>query len=99
MPAVWKEKITGKGVLKYRHPDVVEGFDFLASIERIQTLQDTFKVKGKFISMMGPMIDYSELGYPSWEDFLRDTENNMIPLKEIADEIFIEVTKVLVKKA
>lgn len=96
--AKWKEMQTEKGVLKYRHPDIVEGFDFLAAIDRIESLQDAYKVKGKFISKMQNMIDYSALGYSSWEEFLEDRENNLVAMAKIADEVFVEITKTLGKK-
>jgi hypothetical protein len=96
--ASWKEKKTEKGVLKYRHPNIVEGYDFLAAIDKIQTLQDAFKVKGNFISKMQSMIDYNSIGYASWEDFLDDRENNLVAMAEIADEVFVEITKTLGKK-
>lgn len=98
MAVKWFDKQTDKGVLKYRYPNIQEGFDFLSAIQEIRTLQDSFRVKGNFIGKMKSMIDYASLGYESWEDFLDDRDNNFDAMKDIADEVFIEVTKVLTKK-
>lgn len=94
----WKEIETPGGILKYRLPDIAEGFDFLAVIERISCAQDVFKIKGNFSRMMGPMIDYNGLGYASYDEFLRDRENNTAAMAAIADEFFIEITRALGKK-
>lgn len=93
-----KEKQTLKGVLKYRMPNVIEGFDFLSMVEGIKNGADLFRVKGKFISKMDSLIDYSACGYGSWDELLNDKEAMFHPLSEIAQEIFDDVTAVLVKK-
>ena len=93
-----KEKQTAKGVLKYRMPNVIEGFEFLSMIESIKTGTDLFKVKGKFISKMDNIVDYSLCDYKSWDELINDKENMFHPLSEIAQEIFNDVTAVLVKK-
>lgn len=93
-----KEKQTPKGVLKYRMPNVIEGFEFLSMVESIRTGADLFKVKGKFIGKMGGLIDYSSCGYQSWNELINDKEAMFHPLSEIAQEIFDDVTAVLVKK-
>lgn len=98
--AKWKEKTTPKGVLKYRMPNIAEGYFYLSAITsiKINTMGDAFTIKGTFIPQMKELIDFSGLGYESYDDFLEDLENNFIPTKEIADEIFIAVTSVLGKK-
>lgn len=98
MAEKWLEKKTEKGVLKYRYPSIVEGFEFLSCVERITSLQDAYKVKGNFVSKMQNMIDFASIGYESWEDFLDDRDNNFSAVAEIADEVFIEVMKALRKK-
>lgn len=94
----WKEIETPKGILKYRMPDISEGFDFLSSISKLETAQDVFKMKGTFASKMGSMIDYGSLDYESYADFLSDLDNNYVAFAKIADEVFIEITKALGKK-
>jgi hypothetical protein len=94
----WKEKQTEKGVLKYRLPNISEGYHFLAAIQKITNARDVFTVKGDFIAKMGPMVDFKSLNYDSYEEFLNDRDNNMIPMSEIADEVFVEITKALGKK-
>lgn len=98
MAQKWFEKNTEKGVLKYRLPNIEEGFEFLSSVERIQSLQDAYKVKGKFVPKMKFLIDYGSIGYKSWEEFLDDKDNNFVAVAEIADEIFVDIVKVLGKK-
>ena len=93
-----KEIKTNKGSLKYRLPNIAEGFEFLSMIETIKTGSDFFKVKGKFISKMDSLIDYSSCGYNSWDELLNDKDNMFHPLSEIAQEIFDDITGVLVKK-
>jgi len=93
-----KEKNTPKGILKYRMPNVIEGFEFLSMIETIKTGGDLFRIKGKFINKMDSLIDYKSCGYQSWEELISDKENMFHPLSEIAQEIFDDVTGVLVKK-
>lgn len=94
----WKEIETPKGILKYRFPNCAEGYDFLAAIEKIGCAQDVFRIKGSFARMMGPMIDYSSMGYASYDEFLEDRENNMVHMAQIADDVFVEITKTLGKK-
>jgi hypothetical protein len=94
----WKEKETAKGQLKYRLPNVAEGYDFLSAIEKIENAQDAFKIKGKFISKLENLVDHKSLGYASFEELLEDDENNFVVLGQIADEIFIAITKALGKK-
>lgn len=94
----WKEIETPKGILKYRYPDISEGFDFLAQIQKIDKAQDVFKVKGTFARLMGDMIDWNAMNYESYGDFLSDLDNNYIPMARICDEVFVEITKALGKK-
>lgn len=94
----WLEKNTVKGNLKYRMPNIVEGYEFLSMVETIKNGADLFKVKGKFISKMAPLIDYSSCGYSSWDEVINDKEVMFHPLSEIAQELFDDVTAVLVKK-
>jgi hypothetical protein len=95
---VWLEKKTDKGVLKYRMPNIIEGYEFLSMVETIKNGADLFRVKGKFISKMSPLIDYSSCGYSSWEDLINDKQVMFHPLSDIAQELFDDVTAVLVKK-
>jgi hypothetical protein len=93
-----KEKSTSKGVLKYRMPNVVEGFEFLSMIGSISSGKDIFKMKANFISKIEPLVDYSSCEYKDWNELISDKETMFHPLSEIAQEIFDDITGVLVKK-
>lgn len=95
---MWKEIETPKGKLKYRFPDISEGFYFLSAIQKINNHQDVFKIKGDFISKMEPMVDYKSLGYETYSEFLHDRDNNTLAMTKIADEVFVEITRTLGKK-
>jgi hypothetical protein len=94
----WLEKNTKKGVLKYRMPNIVEGFEFLSMIEAIKTSGDFYRVKGKFIAGMSCLLDYSALGYDGYDKLLEDKENMLHPMSEIAQEVFNDITGALAKK-
>jgi hypothetical protein len=91
------EKKTAKGVIKYRMPDIVEGYDFLALMEGKADQSSLFKMKARFIRAIGSMIDLCGI-YPTYEDALKDKDNMMQPLGEIADEVLTDITKALAKK-
>lgn len=93
------QKQTKKGVLKYRHPDIQEGYEFLAAIDKSENGQDVFRIKGKYIGMLCEMIEWSELGYSSYKEFLADRENNAMAVTEIVNEIFNEITGIFGKKS
>ena len=94
----YSEKKTEKGVLKYRMPNIEEGYYFLSAIEKMGNAQDVWKAKGKFISMMAEMLDYKEIGYESYDDFLHDRDNNGEAVSEIVTEVFEVITRDLAKK-
>lgn len=96
--ASWKEKSTSKGVLKYRMPNIAEGYEFLALVDQLKTASDVISVKGKFLNNMGKLIDYKELGYKAWDDVLEDKEAMTIPLSEIVHELFSDITGAFAKK-
>ena len=79
-------------------PNVIEGFEFLSMVETMRSGSDLFKLKAKFISKMESLVDYSACGYQSWDELIVDKENVFHPLSEIAQEIFDDITGVLVKK-
>lgn len=95
----WLEKETANGVLKYRMPDISEGYFFLAEIEQMKNAQDIFKCKGTFIKMMGDMILFKELGYSDYKEFLSDRENNEQAMNEIVSDVFDTITRGLAKKS
>lgn len=95
---VWKEKTTNKGVLKYRMPNIAEGYAFLALVDRMQSVGDMIAVKGKFLMQMSHLLDYSALGYSSYEEVLNDKENMTLPLAEIVTELFADITGAFEKK-
>jgi hypothetical protein len=93
-----KEIKTKKGLIKYRLPNIVEGFEFLAMIDAIKTNSDFFKVKAKFIANLGSLLDYSDCGYKSYDELLLDKDNMMFPLSQISQEVFDDITGALAKK-
>jgi hypothetical protein len=94
----WLEKKTSKGTLKYRLPNVVEGYEFLALVENTQGTSGFFKAKAKFISNLAPLLDYTNCGYPSFDDLLNDKENMMQPLSEISQEVLDDIMAAFSKK-
>jgi hypothetical protein len=94
----WLEKKTDKGILKYRMPNIHEGYSFLSLVERIETAQDLWRIKGKFIESMSSLIDFKSIGYSSYDDFLSDKENNSEACADICDEVFNDVTSIVKKK-
>jgi hypothetical protein len=94
----WQEKKTEKGIVKYRMPNIVEGYEFLALVENINGASGFFRAKAKFIANLAPLLDYSSCGYASFDDLLDDKDNMMAPLSEISQEIFDDITSALAKK-
>ncbi|MCS6281436.1 MAG: hypothetical protein HUM72_12460 [Dolichospermum sp.] len=94
----WIEKSTLKGTLKYRMPNVVEGYEFLSMIETVSGAAGYFKGKAKFISNLGPLLDFSACGYKDYSELLMDKENMMSPLTEIAQDVLTDITDALAKK-
>lgn len=89
---------TPKGVLKYRLPNIPEGFVFLSLIDKITNYKDALIMKGKFAEHMDKVIDWAGLGYPTYTDFLKDKENNYKAVSKIADEIYVDLGDTLGKK-
>ena len=94
----WQEKKTEKGVLKYRMPNIVEGYEFLSMVESVDGASGFFKAKAKFIANLSPLLDYSLLGYSDYSELLEDKTNMMHPLSEISQEVFDDITGALAKK-
>lgn len=94
----WLEKKTEKGILKYRMPNVVEGYEFLSMIESVNGASGFFKAKAKFIANLSPLLDYSAFEYKSFDELLNDKETMFKPLSEISQEVFDDITGVLAKK-
>lgn len=91
----WKELETPKGILKYRLPNVAEGFNFLSAV---MSNDGILSMKSEFTKYMGEMIDYKSLGYLSYDEFLTDIENNIAPMAKITDEVYQSVIGALAKK-
>ena len=91
----WKEIETTKGVLKYRMPNVAEGFTFLSAI---MTNKDVLSMKASFANCMSEMIDFKSIGYDSYTEFLNDIENNITPMAKITDDVYQSVIGALAKK-
>jgi hypothetical protein len=94
----WKEKKTDKGVLKYRMPNVVEGFDLLGLLDLGKDDKNAFRIKAKFISNMGNLVDVSGCSYASYDDAINDRDVMIAPLSEIADEVFTDLIGAIGKK-
>jgi hypothetical protein len=94
----WLEKNTDKGVLKYRMPNVVEGYEFLSMIEAVSDSAGFFKAKARFIANLGPLLDFSACGYSNYSELLDDKKAMMHPLSEISQELFDDITEALQKK-
>jgi hypothetical protein len=94
-----KEIKTNKGVLKYRLPNIAEGYEYLAACDSVKTGSDVHRVIGRFISMMSDLIDYKSVGYETYQEALEDKENMYEPLSFIAREIFDDILAVLAKKS
>jgi len=94
----WLEKKTDKGVLKYRMPNIQEGYSFLSLVDKVETAQDLWKIKSKFLNIMSDLIDFKSLNYSSYEDFLNDKSNNSEACADISDEVFVDVTSIIKKK-
>lgn len=94
----WKEKKTDKGVIKYRMPNIVEGFDLLGLLDLGKDEKNPFRIKAKFISSMGNLVDLSGCEHKSYDEALNDRDAMIIPLSEIADEVFSDLIGAIGKK-
>ena len=94
----WLEKKTEKGVLKYRMPNIVEGYEFLSMIEAVNGSSGFFKAKARFIENLYPLLDYKHLGYADYSEVLDDKSTMLHPLSEISQEVFDDITGALAKK-
>lgn len=95
---IWLEKQTSKGVLKYRMPNISEGYHFLSMSEDIGTARGILALTGKIIETMGNLVNTSSVGYDSYTEMLNDKENMWKPLTEISNEIINDINGVLIKK-
>jgi hypothetical protein len=92
-------KQTKKGVLKYRLPNIAEGYEYLALIDTVEKNSDLFKIKAQFIMKMSDLLEWKELGYESYNEVLNDKENMKTILSDIASEIFSDITGTFEKKS
>lgn len=93
-------KQTEKGVLKYRMPNILESYDILECSGITEGKPSQLKMKRNIIASMGYLIDFSEVeGVSSYDDLLNDTENMIIPLGEIADEVIVKAFSAFKKKS
>ena len=93
------EKQTEKGVLKYRMPNVLEVYDLLDVSGVNNGVVDTLKIKRNVIQNMSAMIDFSEIkDADSYEAVLNMTDEMILPLSDIADEIIGKIFEVFKKK-
>jgi hypothetical protein len=93
-----KEKKTAKGILKYRMPNIAEGYYYLSLCDQVKTGADVMRIRGKFISNMKDLLDFSSLGYSSYDEVLSDKDSMYVALSEIAEEIYQDIMDCLAKK-
>lgn len=94
------EKKTEKGVLKYRMPNILESYDILECSGITEGKPSQLKMKRNIIASMGYLIDFSGVeGVESYDDLLNDTENMIVPLGEIADEVIVKAFSAFKKKS
>lgn len=93
-----KEKQTAKGVLKYRMPNIAEGYYYLSLCDQVKTGADILRIRGKFIENMSSLLDISSLGFKDYNEALEDKDNMYVPLSEIAQEIYDDIVGTLAKK-
>lgn len=94
------EKQTDKGVLKYRMPNILESYDILECSGITEGKPSQLKMKRNIIASMGYLVDFSEIeGVSSYDDLLNDTENMIVPLGEIADEVIVKAFSAFKKKS
>lgn len=89
---------TPKGDLKYRLPDISEGYDYLCYVDTLQKSSDIFRIKAKIIRNMGELIEFKELGYDNYQEVLDDKENMRDALSEISKAVFDDICELLGKK-
>lgn len=92
------EIITSKGVLKYRLPNIAEGYDYLCMVDEVSTSKDIFRIKSLIINRMGNLIEFKELGYSSYSEVLEDKEVMRHVLSEISEKIFDDILELIAKK-
>lgn len=93
------EKQTERGVLRYRMPNILESYDILEASGITEGKPSQLKLKRNIIAGMEFLIDCSGIeGSPSYQDLLNDSENMIVPLGEIADEIIIKAFSAFKKK-
>ena len=93
------EKITSKGILKYRMPNVLEVYDLLDSSGVNSGVVETLKIKRNVIASMESFVDYSSIeDAKSYQDIINNPEEMILPLGEIADEVIAKIFEVFKKK-
>ena len=93
------EKQTAKGILKYRMPNILEAYDILEVSGIADSKPSQLKMKRNIIASMGYLIDFSSIeGVNSYEELLLDTEDMIVPLGEIADEVILKAFTAFKKK-
>lgn len=94
----WLEKQTDKGVLKYRMPNIAEGYFFLSLAEDTNSSQGMLQTKSKIIASLGALVNFKEAGYDSFNDLLNDKKAMWSIMDEIAGEVMYDLNEVLTKK-
>jgi hypothetical protein len=94
-----KEIKTEKGVLKCKMPDILEYYSILIGSGISKGVTDPIEIRINTIKAMEPLMIISELdGYNSYQDLLADSENMLLPLSEMADDLVSKLLEVFKKK-
>lgn len=95
----WIEKITEKGVLKYRMPNILEAYDILDASGVSSGAKTAVSLKKNVILAMECIVDYSGIeGVTKYSDLFDMVEEMITPLSEIADEVIIKTFEAFKKK-
>jgi len=93
------EKKTKKGILKYRMPNILEAYDILEASGITEGAPSQLKMKKNIIQSMDYLLDFTEIeGVTTYAELLEDTENMIVPLGEIADEVISKAFNAFKKK-
>lgn len=90
---------TGKGVLRYRNPTVLENMQMLKSCREFFKTDDPLGAKIELMKHIEPLLDYSGLdGIKSFQELNQYGDEMTLPLSSIADEVLNKVAGAFAKK-
>jgi hypothetical protein len=95
----WLEKKTGKGILKYRMPTILEAVSFIKLMREHFSTDDHIGAKLEIMKNIKDLLDYSLLeGIKSFDELNENSEEFTSALYEISDEILVKVVNSFAKK-